>query len=203
MIPTLYKAFRKVRGYCVDWVYTPVTRLYLFLNGAKCASGLKVRGLMKINVTRRGQLTIGRNFSVNSGNRFNMIGRQQRTTLWVEGKLSIGDNVGMSATAIICNHQVKIGNNVTIGGNVVIYDTDFHALNPQLRSNPSMDRKNAIRKQVIIEDFVFIGAHSTILKGVTIGKNSIIGAGSVVSGNIPPDEIWAGNPARFIKQLSA
>ena len=54
---------------------------------------------------------------------------------------------------------------------------------------------------MIIEDNVFIGAHSTILKGVTIGQNSIIGACSVVTKNIPPNEIWAGNPAKFIKKL--
>jgi acetyltransferase-like isoleucine patch superfamily enzyme len=54
---------------------------------------------------------------------------------------------------------------------------------------------------VIIEDNVFIGAHSTILKGVTIGVNSVIGACSVVTKDIPANQIWAGNPARFIRAL--
>ena len=54
---------------------------------------------------------------------------------------------------------------------------------------------------MIIEDNVFIGAHSTILKGVRISKNSIVGACSVVSKNIPPNEIWAGNPIKFIKKI--
>jgi acetyltransferase-like isoleucine patch superfamily enzyme len=65
------------------------------------------------------------------------------------------------------------------------------------------DKKHAVKLKVIIEDNVFIGAHSTILKGVTIGKNSVIGACSVVTKNIPPNEIWAGNPAKFIKFLDA
>ena len=70
---------------------------------------------IKVIVTRRGQVKIGKNFSVNSGNNYNIIGRQQKNTFWVEGKLTIGDNVGMSCTAIICTHEIEIGNNVTIG----------------------------------------------------------------------------------------
>lgn len=53
---------------------------------------------------------------------------------------------------------------------------------------------------ITIEDHAFIGAHSIILKGVTIGKCSIVGAGSVVTHNIPEHEIWAGNPAKFIRK---
>ena len=54
---------------------------------------------------------------------------------------------------------------------------------------------------VLIKEGAFIGAHSIILKGVTIGKHSIIGAGSVVTKSIPDGEIWAGNPARFIRKI--
>ncbi|KAB6168334.1 acyltransferase, partial [Bacteroides xylanisolvens] len=55
---------------------------------------------------------------------------------------------------------------------------------------------------IVIEDDVFIGAHCIISKGVTIGARSIVAAGSVVVKSIPPDEVWGGNPARFIKKLS-
>ena len=53
----------------------------------------------------------------------------------------------------------------------------------------------------MIKDNAFIGAHSIILKGVTIGENSIIGAGSVVTKSVPDNQIWAGNPARFIRNI--
>lgn len=196
----IFKAFRKLLILIRNPFYTPITSLILYLNGAKIGNGLRVRGFMKINVTRRGKATIGNGFRVNSGNNYNLIGRQQKTILWVDGSLSIGNNVGMSSTAIICNHSISIGNNVVIGGNTVIYDTDFHSLDPNVR-NSNEDKKNAKKKPVIIMDNVFIGAHSTILKGVTIGANSIIGACSVVSRDVPSDEIWAGNPACFIKKI--
>jgi len=53
-----------------------------------------------------------------------------------------------------------------------------------------------------IEDNVFIGANCIILKGVKIGDRSIIGAGSVVTKNVPSDQIWAGNPAKFIREIN-
>ena len=96
---------------------------------------------------------------------------------------------------------ITIGDNVTIGGNTVIYDTDFHSLNPEIRLNKSIDKLNAKSGKVTIKDNVFIGAHSTILKGVTIGFNSVVGACSVVTRDIPDNEIWAGNPAQFIKSV--
>ena len=56
---------------------------------------------------------------------------------------------------------------------------------------------------IAIGDNAFIGAHSTILKGVTIGANSIIGAASLVTTNIPDNEIWGGNPAKFIRKIKS
>ena len=197
----LYKALRKLMAALKSPIYTSFAQLILFLNGVKIGNGLKVQGFVKIYVTRRGNVTIGRYLRINSGNNFNIIGRQQKTIFWVEGNLTIGNHVGMSSTAIICNHSISIGNNVIIGGNTVIYDTDFHSLDPLLRGSAD-DRKNAKKKPVIIKDNVFIGAHTTILKGVTIGNNAIIGACSVITKDIPENEIWAGNPARFIRKMN-
>ena len=199
IIVYIFKALRKLKSVLLDGIYTPVAKLFFMLNGISYGQGLRVRGVMKILVTRRGVVRIGQRLRVNSGDNYNVIGRQQKCIFWVEGTLTIKDNVGMSASAIICNHQITVGNNVVIGGNTVIYDTDFHSLDAKLRNSPGQDRGNARWAPVVIGDNVFIGAHSTILKGVTIGDNSIIGACSVVSKDIPANEIWAGNPAVFIK----
>jgi acetyltransferase-like isoleucine patch superfamily enzyme len=201
LISTIYKAGRKLKIQLLSPIYTLIAQFILYLNGATFRKNLKVRGLIKVIVTRKGTLSIGESLSINSGNNYNIIGRQQINTFWVDGELIIGNNVGMSSSAIICKHKIVIGNNVTIGGNTVIYDTDFHNLDPLVRNNKELDKETAVKLPVIIHDNVFIGAHTSILKGLTIGENSIIGACSLISKSIPPNEIWAGNPAKFIKKL--
>lgn len=62
------------------------------------------------------------------------------------------------------------------------------------------DMKHRVCRAVTIREGAFIGAHCVILKGVTIGKNAVVGAGSVVTKSIPDNEIWAGNPAKFIRK---
>ena len=86
-----------------------------------------------------------------------------------------------------------------IGGGCTIVDTDFHSLNP-LDWFTFKDDANRVSKEVVIGDNVFIGMKTIILKGVHVGNNVVIGAGSVVTKDIPDNEIWAGNPARFIKK---
>jgi acetyltransferase-like isoleucine patch superfamily enzyme len=149
-----------------------------------------------------GSIVIGDQFKFNSGQHFNIIGRNQKLSFQVWGKLTIGDHVRMSGTTIICKNSISIGDNVMIGGNVVIYDSDFHSLDAAKRNAEPEDRSDVASAPVIIYNGAFIGAHTTILKGVVIGENSIIGLGSVVTGHIPANEIWAGNPARFVRKLN-
>ena len=106
----------------------------------------------------------------------------------------------MTNSTINCYQSIIIGNYVNIGAGCVIVDSNFHSLNwrDRLDGTDISKKKNA---PVVIKDLAFIGTHSIILKGVTIGEKSIIGAGSVVTHNIPDGEIWAGNPAKFIKKI--
>lgn len=166
-------------------------------------STFKTTGIPFISVALGGSCIIGGNLNMNNGIEGNPIGCYNRCTFFVDkgAKLVIGTNLGISQAAIICHLSINIGNNVKIGGGARIYDTDFHALDPELRLNPKTDIINKHKLPVVIEDNVFIGAHSTILKGVRIGKNSIIGACSVVTKNVPENQIWAGNPAKFIRNV--
>jgi acetyltransferase-like isoleucine patch superfamily enzyme len=166
---------------------------------------IKIEKNTKINgslfLKGRGSIDIGKNVIINSSYLFNPIGSFGFTSLVVEkeAKLTIKDNVGLSNSAIYCRKSIIIEEFVLIGGGCKIYDTDFHSIYSQDRKNrPETGVKSA---EVLICSGAFIGAGSVILKGVTIGKNAVIGAGSIVSKNVPSNEIWAGNPAKFIKNI--
>lgn len=152
----------------------------------------------RIHIHNEGKLSIDDNFHANS-NRNASADSTLRFIVRKNGELIIGKQVGISNSTIVCHNKIEIGAFVFVGGNCKIWDTDFHSLDPIERvHNGDKKIKTAPIK---IEDYAFIGGSSIILKGVTIGKNSIIGAGSVVTQNIPENEIWAGNPARYIKTL--
>src|SRR5690606_4602821 len=112
--------------------------------------------------------------------------------------LQIGAYFGMTGGSIVAEEAVRIGDHVTVGANTIIADTDFHPLDALARQNLPLAGATA---PISIEDHVFIGMQSLILKGVTIGAGSIIGAGSVVTGDVPPGVVAAGNPARVIREL--
>lgn len=163
----------------------------------KHGKNLKIRGC----IYAMGRIQIGDNVSINSGTKFNPIGGQNRTLLVTHstGKIVIGNNVGISNSALVSMDSIIIEDDVKIGGNVKIYDNDFHSLKYERRIQ-NLDTDIAHRP-VCIKKGAFIGSHSIVLKGVTIGEKSIVGAGSVVTRDIPNGEIWAGNPAKYIKKI--
>lgn len=113
---------------------------------------------------------------------------------WDENaEIVIGNNSGVSGTKMQARRKISIGNNVLIGAGCIIIDNDSHHSDPQKR------KQNIIpSKPIHIEDNVFIGLQCVILKGVTIGKNSVIGANSVVINDIPENSIAIGNPCKVI-----
>ncbi|MGJ8716013.1 MAG: acyltransferase [Maribacter stanieri] len=157
-----------------------------------------------IHIIARGNFIIGDNLNVISGIMINTLGRNIKTSLRVDKKasISIGNNVGMSCVAIWSREKITIGDNVKLGANVMVFDSDMHSLDYQLRRDVSTDGVNAKSSPIVIGDDVFVGANSIITKGVIIGEKSIIATGSVVVKSVPKNEIWGGNPAKFIKKIS-
>ena len=97
---------------------------------------------------------------------------------------------------IVAQQQVEIGRRCLIGDHLYITDSDFHDISPETRhTGPG---KTA---PTIIADNVWIGSRAIILKGVSIGENSVIAAGSVVTKNVPPNSIFGGNPAKHIRDI--
>ena len=122
-------------------------------------------------------------------------------TLAAGATLQIGCRTGMSGGAICAARQVVIGADCLIGADVVIADTDFHPLDPSLRRDSAAAYRAA--RPVVIGDNVFLGTRVTVLKGVVIGENTVVGAGSVVTATLPANVIAGGNPCRIIRQLPA
>ncbi|WP_409079952.1 acyltransferase [Sphingobacterium sp. UME9] len=128
------------------------------------------------------------------------------------GKISIGDYayIGVGSN-IRSGESISIGNNVLISHNVNIIDSNSHEINYLERAesyknllkigHPS-DQGAVETAKIIIEDHVWISYGVSVLKGVTIGKGAIIAAGSVVTKDVAPFTLVAGNPAKFIKQLN-
>ncbi len=130
----------------------------------------------------------------------NMFGLSQRCIIVAKngGKIVINEGVGMSGCTIYSMESITIGRNTDIGSGCKIIDNDFHPL-PYSERYP-VERLDLLKKRpVVIGEGCFLGANSIILKGTTLGKNVVVGAGSVVSGTFPDNVIIAGNPARIIK----
>jgi acetyltransferase-like isoleucine patch superfamily enzyme len=118
---------------------------------------------------------------------------------WLPGAvLEVGAQFAMTGGTLCAAERITIGDRVTVGANCTIVDTDFHPPEAAWRRLAPNDAETA---PVVIEDDVFIGMNCLILKGVTIGRGSMVGAGSVVTRDAPPGVIIAGNPARVVRAL--
>jgi acetyltransferase-like isoleucine patch superfamily enzyme len=179
----------------------PVVRLVFWISGVRWGKGWKIYGLPIVQKHRLGVLAIGDRLQLRSTNRSNPLGPNHPVILSVrspEASLIIGDDFGMTGGSIVAQKHVWIGNRVAVGANTVICDTDFHPLSPQRRQHEPDAGATA---PIVIEDDVFIGMQCLVLKGVTIGQGSAIGAGSLVTRDIPAGVVAAGNPARVIRTL--
>lgn len=141
---------------------------------------------------------IGKGITFNSYSLSNLVGLYQRMIIVARygGKITINEGCQISASTIYAMKEINIGRNVYIGGNCKIIDNDFHSLQPSKRLNQNPE--DIKKKPINIGNDCFIGANCIILKGTTLGKNCVVGAGSVVHGSWPDNSIIAGNPAKMI-----
>lgn len=198
----IYRILANLKGIIFNFVYKWISTAKFKAYGVEYVN-FRTGGIPYVMVARGAKgMTIGRNFAMNNGISHNSIGMPQPCTFFVNRgcAITIGDNVGVSQTALIAHADITIGKNVKIGGGTCVYTSDFHSLDADVRRTAD-DQKHRKAAPVVIEDDVFIGARCIILKGVTIGKRSIVGAGSVVTKSIPAGEIWAGNPTKFIRKV--
>lgn len=184
-------------------ISTLKSRTSLRWQGAVIGTNFSTIGPCFFKMQQAGSIRIGNHVTFISDTRSNRVGLTNPVVIetWGNGEIEIGDFSGGSSVVISARSKVTIGKHVLLGGNVRIFDNDFHSLDSEKRRIPAQDRGDIKSFPVNIEDDVLIGTGTIILKGVTVGRRAVIGAGSVVSCNVPADEVWAGNPARKIRTL--
>jgi len=104
--------------------------------------------------------------------------------------IEIGDGTFVNhRTELVAHQHVRLGRDCLLAWDVLVLDSDSHSVDGGPRSAP-----------VVIGDRVWIGCRATVLKGVTVGDGAVVAAGAVVTGDVPPRALVAGNPARIVRE---
>jgi acetyltransferase-like isoleucine patch superfamily enzyme len=188
----------KVRNHLARWVAWPWIRLLFLFAGVPWGRKWKVFGAPILQRHRGSAISIGAGVELRSSRRSNPLTPWQPCVLSTRrpgARIVIGDNCGFTGAVLVAELSIEVGSRVLLGSNTVIMDTDFHPLDFEARARGG---EGQVTRPVCIEDDVFVGTQSLILKGVTIGRGAIVGAGSVVTRSVPPFAIVAGNPARVV-----
>ena len=192
-----FKIYNKLKSVFTNHLYSLVATIlyaHYYLYDIKIGKKCSFIGIPKITKKGGGSISIGKGCTFRSKSTSNLIGINHRciiATLDKNAKLVIGENCGFSGTVIGAEKNVTIGQEVRCGANTIICDTDYH----------SNDWRSGDAREVIIEDGVWLGVNVVVLKGVKIGENSLIGANSVVTNNIPSNVIAAGNPCKVLRKI--
>jgi acetyltransferase-like isoleucine patch superfamily enzyme len=153
-----------------------------------------------VSMTERSAVRLGERVILCSDSRFTALGVNHPVvlrTLLPGAEIILGDDVGISGGSLCASVSITVGDGTMFGANVTVADTDFHpVIHPRRRYAPLAEADHA---PVRIGRNVFIGTNTIVLKGVTIGDHAVIGAGSVVTRDIPARAIAAGNPCRVLR----
>ena len=166
-------------------------RFLFWMNDIQTMGSIRFFGLPHVRTSSSSKVLIGDACVFRSSPGSNLIGINRRCVVFVDtnANLIIGKGSGFSGTVIGCFDKIILGSNVRCGANTLITDSDWHP--GDSRVGPS--------KPIEIGDNVWLGVDVKVLKGVTIGNNAVIGAGSIVVSDIPTNAIAAGNPCRVIR----
>ena len=178
-------------------------KFVLLASGAVLSEGVDAIGAPVIDLYAGSSIRFGKNVTLISRSFATALGVHHPVvlrTLSAGARINIGNGVGISGGSICAAQLVEIGDDSMLGANVTIADTDFHSLHPAYRGGHTHPTVGIA--EVRIGRRVLIGTNAIVLKGVTVGNNSVVGAGSVVTKSIPENSIAAGNPCRVIRSLT-
>ena len=175
--------------------------LELKMRGFQISSPIRLFGHPICSRFPGSSISLGSHVTLDSSPRANPLGGSSPCvlrTMTSAAHLTLGDRVGLSSSVIVAGNSIEIGEDTILGAGAMVLDNDFHALGPGFSWLTEYSKNS---KPVKIGRGCFIGARSIILKGVTLGDRVIIGAGSVVTKDIPAYSIAAGNPARIVRTI--
>jgi acetyltransferase-like isoleucine patch superfamily enzyme len=192
-------------SFFTDLVLAKVLFHYLSISHSfRVGKSAVVRGLPILSIARHSTIGIGDHAYLISRSRNTALGVNHPVilrTLKSGARICIGKHFRASGVTLCAADSILIGDRVTIGANATVTDTDFHALDPAIRSSPE-DAARATAKPICIGSDVFIGGGAMILKGVQIGSGAVIGAAAIVTRDVPERAIVVGNPARQVGSIA-
>ncbi|WP_347988535.1 acyltransferase [Methylomonas sp. AM2-LC] len=200
----LYQLTKRVQTAILTRWWNLSGRWLLNLEGVSFEQAPTLYGCPIVSLSPNSKISLGKDVVLCSNSHFTALGVSRPVilrTLRPNASITIGNDTGMSGVAICAAVSIQIGANCLFGADVQIFDTDFHKITADNRRHDD-NPDHIAAAPIIIEDNVFIGAGSKIMKGVRIGQNSVIGAGSIVSKDIPPNSIAAGVPAKVIANMA-
>ena len=195
LLARLVRSPRTILHLAVDRIVAP---LWLRLLGVEVGAGCRFEGLPMVSLADGARITLGRDVVIWSreGSSGGIAHPTILAALEPHSSIVVGEGTGISGASIVARRRVEIGRRVLIGAGAGIWDTDFHSLDPaQRRVHATRDAACAA---VQIEDEVFVGARTLILKGVTLHSQAVVGAGAVVTKDVGAGAIVFGNPARVV-----
>jgi maltose O-acetyltransferase len=152
------------------------------------------------NFVSRGNLVVKGPGRVVFGDNVNAWSHAEKNVLITftpEASITIGDSCRLNGAGIQAYRQVRIGPRCILSSTIIV-DTDFHPLDPATRHDPDAP---VVCAPIAIGENVWLAGQTAILKGVTIGDNSVVGFRAVVTKDVPPNVVVGGNPARIVKRL--
>jgi acetyltransferase-like isoleucine patch superfamily enzyme len=157
--------------------------------GIRFSAGRNFRVYGSLKVRGPGRVVFGNNVSIGM--------EVTPYTHAPDALIEIGDDSYLNGTRFGCQQLIRVGPRAILA-DARILDTDFHPLDPERRHDPGGPVRTA---PIILEENVWVGAAAGVLPGTRIGRNSVVGFGSVCSGDYPANAIIAGNPARVVREL--
>jgi acetyltransferase-like isoleucine patch superfamily enzyme len=170
------------------------------MRGLELGDGVVIEGIPAIEIHDGARIIIHDNVELDSVDHQYHISMFSGVKLYAEHSgtvISIGSNTRIHGSCLHAKSSITVGRRCLIAANCQIFDCSGH--DPSFDDVANRVNTHGVCRPIVIEDDVWIGAHTIVLPGVTIGRGSIIGAGSVVTSNIPAMVVAAGNPAKVVK----